>query len=129
MGARRPERNDPRPRNSDSAHCAGHSGERPVALEHAGREWFFEPASAHRSKGVYGGTEITHGAFADLSRDGFVAQGHVPPSERLIRGDAEKFSVRVDVRLYTYQGRSPALCTKTALLALIAGHRHFHRVD
>jgi glutathione synthase/RimK-type ligase-like ATP-grasp enzyme len=83
-----------------------------VTAENAGALWasrrdlFFKPAAAHGSKGVYRGSKITRGTFASVVEGGFVAQAYVPPSERLVRVDAQTVPMKVDLRLYTYDGRN-----------------------
>ena len=76
------------------------------ALWASRRDWFFKPAAAHGSKGVYRGSKITRGAFASIVDGGFIAQAYVQPSERLVRVDAETVPMKVDLRLYTYEGRN-----------------------
>ena len=68
------------------------------------RGLFFKPVAGHGSKGVYRGAKLTRGVFADITRGGYVAQAFVPPSERLVNLDGETRSLKVDVRLYTYEG-------------------------
>lgn len=76
------------------------------ALWQARRELFFKPAAGHGSKGVYRGSKLTRGVFAEIVRGGYVAQRYVPPSERLIEVDGAPLALKVDVRLYTYEGRT-----------------------
>ncbi len=68
------------------------------------RQWFFKPVAGHGSKGVYKGSKLTKSTFAHILESDYVAQAYVPPSERLVLVDGEREMLKVDVRLYTYQG-------------------------
>jgi hypothetical protein len=69
------------------------------------RKLFFKPVASHGSKGVYRGKSVTRGAFAEIVEGDYVAQEYVQPSERLINVGGERVALKVDVRLYTYDGR------------------------
>jgi len=68
------------------------------------RRWFFKPVAGHGSKGVYRGSKLTKSTFARILESDYIAQAHVPPSERLVLVDGERQRLKVDVRLYTYRG-------------------------
>lgn len=68
------------------------------------RQWFFKPVAGHGSKGVYRGSKLTKGTFANILQGDYIAQAYVPPSERLVMVDGERQLLKVDVRLYTYRG-------------------------
>jgi len=70
----------------------------------ARKGYFFKPAGGHGGKAVFRGDKITRGAWAEVSRGGYIAQEIAPPSERRIRIDGEIRSLKLDVRLYTYRG-------------------------
>jgi hypothetical protein len=67
---------------------------------------FFKPSGGHGSKAVYRGDKLTKRVWAEISRGGYVAQSLVRPSERMVMVDGSPQSRKVDVRLYTYQGRA-----------------------
>ncbi len=69
------------------------------------RDLFFKPATGYGSKGVYRGSSVTRGKFASIVEDGYIAQQYVPPSEKLVKINGESLPQKVDVRLYTYDGR------------------------
>jgi hypothetical protein len=68
------------------------------------KDLFFKPAAGHGSKGVYRGSKITKKVFAQGGGGSYVAQTYVPPSERLTRIDDSTVALKIDVRLYTYDG-------------------------
>jgi glutathione synthase/RimK-type ligase-like ATP-grasp enzyme len=70
------------------------------------KELFFKPATGHGSKGVYRGGSVTRGKFAKIVEDGYVAQQYVPPSRRMVKVDGEDVALKIDVRLYAYDGRT-----------------------
>ena len=74
----------------------------------ARKGYFFKPAGGHGGKAVYRGDKITRGVWEEVRQGGYIAQVLAAPSERRIRIDGEVKSLKLDVRLYTYQG-SPLL--------------------
>ena len=66
--------------------------------------YFFKPAGGHGGKAVYRGDKITRGVWEDVRRGGYIAQALATPTERRIKIDDEVKSLKLDVRLYTYQG-------------------------
>jgi glutathione synthase/RimK-type ligase-like ATP-grasp enzyme len=66
--------------------------------------YFFKPAGGHGGKAVYRGDKITRGVWEAVRQGGYIAQALAAPSERRIRIDGEVKSLKLDVRLYTYQG-------------------------
>lgn len=80
------------------------SAENAQSLWQQRRQWFFKPVAGHGSKGVYRGSKLTKGTFANILQSDYIAQTYVPPSERLVLVDGERQLLKVDVRLYTYRG-------------------------
>jgi hypothetical protein len=82
-----------------------------VAPENADQLWasrkalFFKPAGGHGGKAVYRGDKVTKGVWAEIIRGGYVAQEFVVPGERMIKLDGVAERRKMDVRLYTYNGR------------------------
>ena len=66
---------------------------------------FFKPTGGHGGKAVYRGDKVTKGVWAEITRGGYVAQTLVRPSERMIKIDDAAQTRKLDVRLYTYNGR------------------------
>nr|WP_258052459.1 hypothetical protein [Mesorhizobium sp. INR15] len=66
---------------------------------------FFKPLSGHGSKAVYRGDKVTKGVWADIAKGGYVAQDFASPGQRMIEIDGAPATRKMDVRLYTYDGR------------------------
>jgi len=68
------------------------------------REFFFKPASAYGSKGVYRGAKLTRKTFEELLHSDYIAQREVEPPLRRAWVDGEEVELKVDVRCYVYRG-------------------------
>ena len=66
---------------------------------------FFKPVSGHGGKAVYRGDKLTRSTWKEIINGGYIAQELAPPGERLIKLGDEAVARKVDVRLYTYDGR------------------------
>lgn len=66
---------------------------------------FFKPAGGHGGKAVYRGDKVTKGVWAEIVRGGYVAQEFAEPGQRMIKVDGAEEGRKMDVRLYTYDGR------------------------
>ena len=81
-----------------------------VTIENADQLWaarkghFFKPAGGHGGKAVYRGDKITGVVWENVRQGGYIAQELATPSERRIKVDGEIKSLKLDVRLYTYDG-------------------------
>src|SRR5690606_21461939 len=60
------------------------------ALWQERKQWFFKPVAGHGSKGVYRGSKLTKGTFAQIIKSDYIAQEFVPPSERQVLVDGER---------------------------------------
>lgn len=69
------------------------------------KQKFFKPACGHGSKAVYRGDKVTRGVWAEIIKGGYVAQEFTAPGERMIKLDGTPTARKIDVRLYTYDGR------------------------
>ncbi|WP_141701737.1 hypothetical protein [Methyloceanibacter marginalis] len=67
---------------------------------------FFKPSSGHGSKAVYRGDKITKRVWSEISKEKYVAQDLMRPSERIVMVDGSPVIRKLDVRLYTYQART-----------------------
>lgn len=82
-----------------------------VTPEIAGDLWasrkglFFKPTGGHGGKAVYRGDKLTKGVWAEIAQGGYVAQTLIRPSERMIKIDGLSQVRKMDLRLYTYDGR------------------------
>lgn len=66
---------------------------------------FFKPVAGHGGKAVYRGDKLTRSTWAEIQASAYIAQELAPPGERLIKLGDETAARKVDVRLYTYDGR------------------------
>ncbi len=98
-----------------SSHCEALSGvpaTRSVTGENAEELWssrkglFFKPVTGHGGKAVYRGDKLTRTVWEAILRGGFVAQALVSPTERMIDIEGGVQPRKVDVRLYTYAGKT-----------------------
>ena len=82
-----------------------------VTPENAPRLWserkrlFFKPLSGHGGKAVYRGDKLTKSTWAEITKGEYIAQELVAPSERMVEIDDAHQSRKMDVRLYTYDGK------------------------
>lgn len=69
------------------------------------KQFFFKPLGGHGGKAVYRGDKVTKSTWAEIAKGGYIAQQLVTPGERIVKmGDAHE-SRKMDVRLYTYDGK------------------------
>jgi len=82
-----------------------------VTPENAAQLWserkrhFFKPLSGHGGKAVYRGDKITTSTWAIIAKGGYIAQELVAPGERNVEIGKARETRKMDVRLYTYDGK------------------------
>lgn len=69
------------------------------------RNYFFKPNAGHASKAVYRGDKLTKRVWTEIAQGGYIAQEIALPGERTISIDDDRRTLKMDVRLYTYDGR------------------------
>lgn len=69
------------------------------------KHWFFKPLAGHGGKAVYRGDKLTKTVWAEIVKGGYVAQAYAAPSERIVEVDGAPVARKMDVRLFTYEGR------------------------
>ena len=69
------------------------------------RNWFFKPARGHASKAAYRGDKLTRRVWGDIVAADYVAQAYAAPGLRDMQLDGALAELKVDLRLYTYDGR------------------------
>ncbi|HWA23734.1 MAG TPA: hypothetical protein VG735_15175 [Caulobacterales bacterium] len=69
------------------------------------KQWFFKPAQGYGSKAAYRGDKLTQRVWGDIVAHDYVAQVYAPPGARAIMFDGVRQDRKVDVRLYTYDGK------------------------
>jgi hypothetical protein len=77
------------------------------------RHLFFKPATGYGSKAAYRGDKLTRRVWGEIGEGDFVAQTLVPPSERSVKVDGERVSLKVDIRAYAYAGKVQLLAART----------------
>ena len=68
------------------------------------RELFFKPASGYGSRAAYRGEKLTKRVWEEMSRNTYVAQSLVVPSERHIGTAGAPLALKADIRNYAYAG-------------------------
>lgn len=68
------------------------------------RNLFFKPARGYGSKAAYRGAKLTRNVWAQITAGDYIAQAYAPPSVRRVDRDGEILDMKIDVRLYTYNG-------------------------
>ena len=61
--------------------------------------------AGHGGKAVYHGDKLTKSVWSKILASEYIAQDIAPPSERLVKIGDTAVARKIDVRLYTYQGR------------------------
>lgn len=68
------------------------------------RNLFFKPARGYGSKAAYRGAKLTRKVWSQITAGDYIAQTYAPPSVRRVDRDGEMLELKIDVRLYTYDG-------------------------
>lgn len=76
------------------------------ALWRARKKYYFKPVSGYGSKAVYRGRKLTKTKWAVILKGDYVAQEYVKPADRLVMINNEPSMLKMDVRFYTYCGRT-----------------------
>jgi len=82
-----------------------------VTPENAPQLWgerkrlFFKPLGGHGGKAVYRGDKLTKSTWAGIAKGGYIAQQLVTPGERIVEIGEMHQTRKMDVRLYTYDGK------------------------
>jgi hypothetical protein len=70
------------------------------------RSLFFKPAGGYGSKAAYRGDKLTRRVWEEMRAGTYVAQAWVAPSQRRAGTAAEPTTLKVDVRNFSYAGRT-----------------------
>ena len=68
------------------------------------RKLFFKPKDGYGGKAVYRGDKITKTVWDSVRQGNYIAQELVQPSERNVADGGNQTALKMDVRLYTYDG-------------------------
>lgn len=80
------------------------TGDNAAALWADRRNLFFKPARGYGSKAAYRGAKLTRNVWSQITAGDYIAQAYAPPSVRRVDRDGEILEMKIDVRLYTYDG-------------------------
>lgn len=69
------------------------------------RNLFFKPARGYASKAAYNGAKLTRRVWGEITAGDYIAQAYVAPGKRAVLRDGVPVELKVDVRLYTYEGK------------------------
>jgi hypothetical protein len=83
------------------------------ALWQQRRSLFFKPATGYGSKAAYRGDKLTRRVWNEMAAGGFVAQDLVTPSERLVDVGGAPIRLKLDLRVYAYDGRPLLMAART----------------
>jgi hypothetical protein len=76
------------------------------------RQLFFKPAKGYGSRAVYRGDKVTRRVWGEIIEGDYVAQTLVLPSERRLPVDQDTVDLKLDVRSYTYDGKTVLLAAR-----------------
>ena len=80
------------------------TGDNADALWADRRNLFFKPARGYGSKAAYRGAKLTRKVWSQIIAGNYIAQTYAPPSFRRVERDGKTLEMKIDVRLYTYEG-------------------------
>lgn len=73
---------------------------------------FFKPISGFGGKAAYRGDKITHKVWDQILSAEYVSQKIIPPSERLVQVSEVQIDLKVDIRVYVYEGHIQLLASR-----------------
>lgn len=80
------------------------TGDNSDALWADRRNLFFKPARGYGSKAAYRGAKLTKKVWSQIISGSYIAQTYAPPSFRRVECEGKTLELKIDVRLYTYDG-------------------------
>lgn len=69
------------------------------------KHYFFKPLTGFGSKAAYRGDKLTTKTWAQISQLPYVAQALIPPSQRVVKVNDERKTLKADIRAYAYDGQ------------------------
>jgi hypothetical protein len=76
---------------------------------------FFKPVAGYGSKATYRGDKITLKVWDAIAQNDYVAQEIARPEERIVHVDGDQKDLKMDIRVYTYRGRTLLLTSRLYL--------------
>ena len=80
------------------------TSENAQALWDSRRSLFFKPARGYGSRAAYSGAKLTRRVWSEILAGEYIAQTYASPGRRRVLRDGSPVELKVDVRLYTYEG-------------------------
>jgi hypothetical protein len=75
-------------------------------------ELFFKPSSGFGSKATYRGDKLTRRVWEQILQGKYVAQKIIPPSKRVVKVDGKATDLKLDLRVYVYDGSVQLLAAR-----------------
>jgi hypothetical protein len=76
------------------------------------KKLFFKMTHGYGGKAAYRGDKLTTGAWTDMAQREYIAQALVKPSERTIEVDGQRVPLKLDLRVYVYDGQAQLLAAR-----------------
>ncbi|HEX7477610.1 MAG TPA: hypothetical protein VF331_07375 [Polyangiales bacterium] len=76
------------------------------------KKLFFKMTRGYGGKAAYRGDKLTTGAWTDMAQREYIAQETVKPSERTIEVDGQRVPLKLDLRVYVYDGQAQLLAAR-----------------
>ena len=76
------------------------------------RELFFKPATGYGGRAAYRGDKLTKRVWDEIAVGNYVAQEKIAPSERRLRRDGDATALKLDIRIYVYDGEMQLLAAR-----------------
>ena len=76
------------------------------------KKYFFKTVAGYGGKAAYRGDKLTKSTWAEMSERAYVAQEIVRPSERTIVIEGGRIPLKLDVRVYVYDGAPQLLAAR-----------------
>mgnify|MGYP003636399411 FL=1 len=73
---------------------------------------FFKPVAGYGSKATYRGDKITLKVWDAIAQNDYVAQEIARPGERIVHVGGDQKDLKMDIRVYTYRGRTLLLASR-----------------
>ena len=76
------------------------------------RHLFFKPATGYGGRAAYRGDKLTKRVWDEIAAGNYVAQEKIAPSERRLRRDGDATALKLDIRIYVYDGEMQLLAAR-----------------
>lgn len=76
------------------------------------KKLFFKPTRGYGGKAAYRGDKLTTRTWSDMAGREYIAQDLVKPSERTIVVEGQRVPLKLDLRVYVYDGQAQLLAAR-----------------